>query len=333
MSDIAKRAKVSMSTVSRALSDSPLIPEEHRRAIQKIAADAGYVINQSARSLRIRKTQTISVVFPLSHDVGQLISDPFFIEMFARLADEIIARGYQILLCRVTETSTGWLDRITQSQRQDGVIMIGQSDQHDVLNAAVANYPNLVVWGGQLANQSYCTVGTDNIEGARLGVSHLIALGRRRIAFLGLYELPEIAQRLTGYKRALEEAGIAFEEQLIVQTPFASAGAFAAAQDLIASKVSFDAIFAASDTIALASMRALQGAGLRVSEDVSVVGFDDIGLAQLSDPPLSSVRQNLAGGATALVDLLFRRMGGEKTSSVSMAPSLVVRRSCGAGVV
>jgi DNA-binding LacI/PurR family transcriptional regulator len=329
MSDIARLAEVSMSTVSRALADSPLIPEDRRREIQKIAADAGYVINQSARSLRMRKTQTIGVVFPLGHDVGQLISDPFFIEMFGRLADEITQRGYQVLLCRVTETSLGWLDRIIHSQRQDGLIIVGQSDQHNALNQAAAGYGPLVVWGGHLPSQTYCSVGTDNIGGARRAVDHLIGLGRKRIAFFGMPELPEIGLRFEGYQRALRASGIDHDPNLVVPAHFSFETAYEAARELIESDTQFDAIFAASDTIALAAIQALVTAGIEVPQDVSVVGFDDIAIAAQFVPPLTSVKQDLAKGARTIVDLLFRRMAGEEAPSATLAPQLIVRKSCG----
>jgi DNA-binding LacI/PurR family transcriptional regulator len=330
MSDVARLANVSMSTVSRALADSPLIPEDRRREIQRIATDAGYVINQSARSLRMRKTQTIGVVFPLGHDVGQLISDPFFIEMFGRLADEITTRGYQVLLYRVTDTSKGWLDRIIQSQRQDGLVIVGQSDQHEVLNQTSLSYSPLVVWGGHLPDQVYCSVGTDNVGGARLAVEHLIGLDRRRIAFLGVPELPEIGLRYEGYQRALRAANLPIDPALTVPAQFTFETAYEAARELIESGTKFDAIFAAFDVIALAAIQALTAAGISIPRDVSVVGFDDINIAAQSMPPLTSVQQDLARGARTIVDLLFKRMAGDDAPSATLSPKLIVRKSCGA---
>lgn len=328
MADIARLAKVSMSTVSRALAENPLIPKEKRLEIQKIAHDAGYVINQSARSLRMRRTQTIAVVFPLGHDKGQLVSDPFFIEMFARLADEITMRDFQVLLCRIVETSDGWLEKVINSQRQDGVILIGQSDQNDVIGKAAASYQQLVVWGGDAPDQGYCSVGTDNVTGGRRAVEHLLGIGRRRIAFLGMPKLPEIGQRQEGYFQALRSAGIVIDPELCVPTPFSFETAYKDAIKFVKSGVPFDAVFASSDVIALATIKALTDCNLRVPDDVSVVGFDDIAIAVQSTPPLTTVRQDLALGARTLVDLLFKRIGGEDTVSVTLKPRLVVRKSC-----
>ncbi len=329
MADVARLANVSMSTVSRALADNPLIPKQKRLEIQKIATDAGYVINQSARALRLRKTQTVAVVFPLGHDRGQLISDPFFIEMFGRLADEITMRDYQVLLCRVVDTSKGWLDKLIQSQRQDGIIVVGQSDQHDVLNQVAGYYDPMVVWGGHLPGQTYCSVGTDNIKGAQRAVEHLLSLGRRRIAFLGMPDLPEVGLRHQGYLRALQTVGIQPDPALVVPAQFSFETAFEATRELIGRGIKFDAVFAASDTIAIAAIQALTSAGMKIPEDVSVVGFDDIAMAAQAAPPLTSVQQDLAGGARAIVDLLFKRIAGEEALSATLSPKLVVRKSCG----
>jgi DNA-binding LacI/PurR family transcriptional regulator len=328
MADIARLAKVSMSTVSRALAENPLIPKEKRLEIQKIARDAGYVINQSARSLRMRKTQTIAVVFPLGHDVGQLISDPFFIEMFGRLADEITKRDYQVLLCRVTDTSEGWLEKILHSQRQDGVVLIGQSDQNDAINKAASIYNQMVVWGNELPDQTYCSVGTDNAAGARYAVERLLALGRQRIAFLGMAQLPEIAMRQQGYFQALTAAGLTVDPKLSVPAHFSEQTAYDDALKLVKSGVAFDAIFAASDVIALAAIKALTDSNISIPKDVSVVGFDDIPLASQSKPTLTTIRQDLGQGAQVIVDLLFKKIAGEATRSVSLEPSLIVRQSC-----
>ncbi|MBO9547318.1 MAG: LacI family DNA-binding transcriptional regulator [Caulobacter sp.] len=327
MADIARMAGVSISTVSRALAGNPLIPKTLRDQIVEIAQTHGYVVNQSARSLRLRKTDTIGVVIPLAHETGQLISDPFFLEMLGRLADEITRRNYSVLLNKVIVTEAGWLDRIIQSHRADGLVLIGQSTQHDALNAVADSYKPMVVWGAQLPGQRYCAVGSDNVEGGRLAVAHLAAGGRKRIAFFGAIDAPEAAQRFDGYKQGLAEAGLPFDPALVVPTPYTMEEAQEAATALLATGVPFDGIFAFSDVVALAAVGALHEAGKTVPGDVGVVGFDDIVLARHSNPPLTTVRQDLAFGARAMVDLLFRRMAGEDARSTLAPVELVVRGS------
>lgn len=327
MADIARMAGVSISTVSRALAGNPLIPKALRDQIVEIAQTHGYVVNQSARSLRLRKTDTIGVIIPLAHEAGQLISDPFFLEMVGRLADEITRRNYSVLLNKVIVTEVGWLDRIIQSHRADGLLLIGQSTQHAALNTVADTYKPMVVWGAQLPGQRYCAVGSDNVEGGRLAVAHLVAAGRRRIAFLGATDAPEAAQRFEGYKQGLAQAGIAFDPALVVPIPYTMDEAQQTVAAFLATGVAFDAAFAFSDVIALAAIGALGAAGRTVPGDVAVVGFDDIVMARHSAPPLTTVRQDLAFGARAMVDLLFRRMAGEDAASTLSPVDLVVRGS------
>ncbi|MFY8092238.1 MAG: LacI family DNA-binding transcriptional regulator [Niveispirillum sp.] len=330
MSDIARMAGVSVSTVSRALAGSSLVPEAKREEILAVARDHGYVINEQARNLRLKKTRTIGVVIPLGHEVGQLISDPFFIELLGRLADEITARDYNVLLTKVAKPGPGWLDRLIQSRKADGLIVIGQSDQHEALNAVARDYLPLVVWGAHLPAQVYCSVGSDNIGGARVAVEHLIRQGRRRIAFLGVPNLPEVGLRFEGYRRALSAAGIAEDAALTAPAHFTVDTAYDTVRGLIEAGTRFDAIFAVSDVIAIAAIKALVAAGLRVPDDVAVVGFDDITIAAYVNPPLTTVRQDLARGAKVMIDLLFRRMEEEDTPSATMPAELVIRKSCGA---
>jgi DNA-binding LacI/PurR family transcriptional regulator len=327
MADIARMAGVSTATVSRALAGNPIIPQALRERISAIASAQGYVINQQARGLRLQRTQTIGVVIPLGHESGQLITDPFFQEMVGRLADEITLRGFEVLLSKVAAPTPGWLDRMVQSHRSDGLLVIGQSDQHDALNAVADLYRPLVVWGGSLPDQRYRTVGVDNVAGARLAVEHLIGLGRRRIAFLGMPDAPEVGLRRQGYLAALAQAGLPVVPELSAPAHFTIDTAYQGVVDLIQSGVAFDAVFAASDVIALGAVRALSAAGRRVPADVSVVGFDDVAVARHSLPALTTIRQDLERGAREMVDLLFRRIDGEVASSVVMVPELIIRQT------
>lgn len=325
MADIARMAGVSISTVSRALAGNTSIPQALREQIVEIARANGYVVNQSARSLRLRRTDTIGVVIPLGHEAGQMISDPFFLEMVGRLADEITLRDYVVLLTKVASPQPGWLDRIIQSQRADGLLIVGQSNQHEALNIAASAYRPIVVWGGQLPEQAYCIVGGDNLGGGRQAVEHLVRIGRRRIAFLGVADAPEALLRQEGYLAGLAEAGLPVVAELIVPASSTADTAHEAARRLMTAGVAFDAIFAVSDVIALAAIRTLTAAGLRVPEDVAVIGYDDIALARQSAPALTTIRQDLQEGARQMVDLLFRRIAGEDTPSAILPAELVIR--------
>lgn len=327
MTDIARIAGVSTSTVSRALAESPLIPVATRRQIQKIAAQHGYVINQAGQRLRSNRTRTIGVTIPLGHEADQLISDPFFLHLLGHLADEVSARDYDILLSRIPSPRPGWLTRHVQSQKADGYIVVGQSDQHEELNEAARTFLPLVVWGAHLPEQAYCSVGSDNVGGGRAATDALIQAGRKRIVFLGAAPLPEVQMRLKGYETALQRAGLPVDPELILQAHFTGDTALAAVQDLLARGVRFDAIFAASDLIAMSALKALQAGGVSVPDQVSVVGFDDLEIADHAHPRLTSVRQDLKRGAATLVEFLFRRMAGEETPSATLPIQLIERNS------
>ena len=327
MADLARMAGVSVSTVSRALADSPLLPLETRTHIRRLAAEQGFVIDQGARRLRLRRTETVAIVIPLGHEQGQPISDPFFLELVGHLADEITARGYDILLTRAPAPRPGWLAQLIQSARADGILVIGQSDQHAALNAAAESFLPLVVWGAVQPGQTYCSVGVDNFAAGRRAAEHLLAQGRTRIAFLGASQLPELKARMDGCRAALEDAGLPLPPELTVKTHLLETSVAAPVHALLRAKTPFDAVFAATDVIAAAAMRELQLAGMRVPQDVAVCGFDDVALAAHTNPPLTTIRQDLALGARALVDLLFRRLAGEPAPSVVMDAELIVRAS------
>jgi DNA-binding LacI/PurR family transcriptional regulator len=185
----------------------------------------------------------------------------------------------------------------------------------------------MVVWAAPQPDQRYCAVGGDNVEGGRLAVAHLAGLGRRRIVFLGATDTPETLQRFQGYQKGLGEAGLAPDPALVVPAPHAAEAAYAAMAAFLARDIAFDAVFARSDLIALAAVRALTEAGRSVPRDVAVVGFDDSVLARHGLLPLTSVRKDLEVGARTMIDLLFRRMAGEDAPGARAPVELVVRDS------
>ena len=329
MADIARLAGVSESTVSRALAGSALVAREKREAIVKLARERGYVVNSAARSLRLQRTDTITVVIPLGHEAGQPLTDPFFVEMLGYLADEITRRGYGVYLQKIVPPMDDWLPRLIAAHRSDGVIIIGQSTEHELIADVAAGYAPLVVWGGHAEAPAYCTVGTDNVAGARLAVEHLIRLGRRRIVFCGDTAPPEIRLRHEGYQLALKSARGGPEPLPVVPAHLTPDAAYEAMRAFLGARPRFDAVFAASDVIAISAIRALTAAGLRVPHDVAVVGYDDITLARHTNPTLTTVRQDLKRGAEAMVDLMVRRIGGEDAPSATMPAELIVRESCG----
>lgn len=327
ITDLARLAGVSPGTVSRALADSKLIAEKTRKRIQALAREHDFRPNVMARNLRIKRAGAIGVLIPLGHETGQHISDPFFMTMLGHLADALTERGYDLLLSRVIPTNPDWLNSIVDSGRVDGVILIGQSDQLQIIDQVAQRYTPLVAWGANLAGQVHCSVGSDNRKGGILATRHLIERGCTEFAFLGDPVAPEIAERLEGCRSALADAGMA-DRLAILQAHLTAETAHSAISAWLDETKSVpNGIFAASDVIAMSALRALAEHNIAVPGTVHVVGYDDLPFANQTVPTLTTIRQDLAAGATYLVDLLFRRIAGERTSSVVMSPELVVRMS------
>ena len=325
--ELAKIADVSPGTVSRALSDTGLISQKTRDRIKALAREHNFQPNIMARNLRIQRTGAIGVVIPLGHEAGQHISDPFFITMLGLLADALIGKGYDLVLSRVAPTDEDWLDRVVNSGRVDGTIVIGQSDQVAVLDKVASRYRPLVVWGGHSAGQVHCSVGSDNRLGGELAASHLIERGCKRLAFFGDPSALESELRLQGCRDAMDAAGLK-GDITVFPTHLTAEAAHPDITEFLASAADRPlGILAASDVIAMTTLRVLAELGLTVPHDVKVIGYDGLELTEHTIPRLSTVRQDFTAGANHLVDMLFRRIAGEDTESVIMQPQLVVRNS------
>ncbi len=325
--ELARIAGVSPGTVSRALSGTGMISQKTRDRIRDLAKEHDFRPNVMARNLRIQRTGAIGVVIPLGHEATQHLSDPFFITMLGLLADALTERGYDLVLSRVVPTSDDWLDQIVDTGRVDGVIMIGQSDQSDVISRVALRYPPIVAWGGHDEGQTYCSVGTDNRIGGEIATAHLIDRGCRDITFFGDPRALEIMQRLEGCKAAMHKAGLDHGPTIVPVHLTAELAQPAIAEFFDSTPKLPQGIFAVSDLIALTTLRVMAERGLNAPADIKVIGFDDLPLAAHSTPPISTIRQDLQAGAAMLVDLLFRRIAGEETESVEMTPELVIRAS------
>ena len=328
MADIARLAGVSTSTVSRALSKNPLVHESTRQRIEELAASLNYSINVGAQSLRLKDNRTVALVVPYGRDGRQSLSDPFFLAMLGSIANALTDHGMQMLLSRVDEDQLDSVSQIFASNRAVGVIIVGQWHNHQLLNQlAVRNLP-VVVWGAQLPNQLYKSVGGDNLSGGLQATRHLLETGRRRIAFFGDIALPEVAQRHEGYLQAHTDAGIRPLPALTVSMPFVASQAQSRVGEFLDKKpVKFDAIFAASDVLAMTAISALIKRAKRVPEDVAVVGYDDIELAAHLHPSLTTVRQSVELAGEALVSTLMKLLAGQAVTSVNLPTLLQVRAS------
>ncbi len=327
MADIARLAGVSVSTVSRALNGSPLVNDETRGRVAQLARSLNYSINLSAQNLRLRKNQTVAVVVPYDAQSRQHISDPFFLSIVGSIADALTDRGYDMLLSRVDAEQLDSAAALYDGGKAIGIVIIGQWRHHDQLNALAARKVPVVVWGGQLPQQLYCSVGGDNVDGGLQATQHLLRLGRRRIVFVGDAQLPEVQLRREGYLRALRAAGIEPDAKLELPVPFEVIAARAALDRLCAGRVRFDAVMACSDLLALQAVQAVRAVGRRVPDNVAVVGYDDMPVAAWGDPPLTTVHQPVAQAGIEIVDALLTLLRGERAPPRTLPVHLVLRDS------
>ncbi len=327
MADVARLAGVSVSTVSRALNGSPLINLETRQRIADLARSLNYSINLGAQNLRLQKNQTIAVVVPYDAQSRQHISDPFFLSIVGSIADALTDRGYDMLLSRVDAERLDSAAQLFDSGKAIGLVIIGQWRHHDQLNQLASRKVPLVVWGGQLPQQLYCSVGGDNQLGGRLATEHLLERGCRRIVFMGDPQLPEVHLRREGYLQALKAAGVSHDPKLELKVPFEIIAARAAMDRLCASRLRFDGVLACSDLLALQAVQALRAQGREVPGDTCVVGYDDMPLAAYCDPPLTTVHQPVALAGAEIVDAMLALLRGEGSGPRTLPVHLVVRDS------
>jgi DNA-binding LacI/PurR family transcriptional regulator len=326
MADIARLAGVSTSTVSRALSHSPLVNQETRDRILDLARSLNYTINIGAQNLRLQQNRTVAVVIPIDQSSRQQLSDPFFLSMLGSLADALSEQGFDTLVSRVDADQVDAAAAPFDGGRAIGVFQIGQG-HHDELNKMAARGVPFVVWGAQLPQQLYTTVGGDNVTGGRLATERLLAQGRRRIAFFGDTSLPEVEQRYRGYVQALAAHGLSPDPQLHVASSFLPESGGQAVAELARRGVAYDGLFASSDLLAMKSIHALREQGKAVPADVAVVGYDDIELSSYFHPPLTTVAQPRDVAARALVDALLVLVDGRGAPSVQLPTELIVRAS------
>lgn len=326
MTDVARLAGVSVATVSRALANSPLIKQATRDRVREIAQSLNYAINYGAQNLRTQSNRTVGLVVPLDRQTRQHLTDPFFLSLVGAIADELTELKFDVLLSRVDADHLDECVHLIDSGRAVGVILIGQWHRHEQINRlALRNVP-IVVWGAQLEGQSYCTVGSDNEDGGRQATEHLLAQGCKRILFLGDPALPEVERRLRGYESALARQGIAVDDRLILDVPFATDLARSRIERRIA-RGGFDGVFACSDLLGISAVNALQQAGFAVPADIPVVGFDDVDMARHLHPALTTIRQPILEASRHMVAALQSIAAGAAVAPIQLKAELIVRET------
>ncbi|MEM7723428.1 MAG: LacI family DNA-binding transcriptional regulator [Pseudomonadota bacterium] len=329
LEDLAKKAGVSISTVSRALNDSPAVNRRTKQAIWKLAREHDYPFRKYMPAGPIGADSTIAIVVPIPQARESHLYDPFFFELLSGIGDAARDRGCDVLISHMAPRSYDDLAFAMETSRADGVIFIGQSGLHVEFNQLVTSDGRFVVWGAELPEQGYCSVGSDNPQGGRRATAHLARLGRRKILFLGDVEAPEALQRYRGYQAALAQHDIDLGPDYTVPAHFEVESAEAATAGVIEAGIDFDGVVAASDLIALGAIRSIERAGRSVPGDVSVVGYDNVPFSRYASPSLTTVSQDTSKAGRVLVSKLLDSRG-QASRSERTPTELIVRESCGA---
>ena len=329
--DIAEIAGVSQATVSRALRNAPLVREETRERIQEIAKELNYFVNRNAAGLRTHQSNTIALLLFDETGGEDAEINPFFLSMLGFITRAAARVGYDVLVS-LQQLHDDWHVEYQASQRADGLILLGYRSYKEKLSALAKANTRFMIWGPNIDIQPGHSLGCDNVSGGLHATRHLIELGRRRIAFLGntTWRCPEFAARHSGYLEALDAAGLENDPELKVDADNLEDLGVRAIETLLETGKEFDAVFAVTDVIAIGAIKALQQAGRRVPDDVSVVGFDDMPLAAHVTPALTTVRQDVRLASEGLVKGIVDLIEGRQVKSTLMAPELVIRDSCGA---
>ena len=319
---VARAAGVSPSTVSRILNGTAVVAKENRDAVDAAIDSLGFVPNPVARGLAGGRTLSIGVL-------TQSIDSPFYGGALGGIEDTLTAAGYSPLF-----VSGHWSAahearsiEVLRSRRVDGIIVLTGRLSDAALTALATSLP-VVVTGRKLKAPGLFSLSFDNFEGGRLATHHLLQLGHRRIAFItGDTRHPDAKERLRGYRAALEAAGVAHDAALVLPGDYTEQSGQVAVERLLDSGAPFSAIFAANDQMAFGAALGLHRRRLRVPQDVSLVGFDDVAGALFSIPPLSTVHHPVVELGQIAARAMLALLAGETPALALPAPRFIVRES------
>lgn len=319
---VAEAAGVSPSTVSRVLNGTAVVSTDKREAIDTAIADLGFVPNPVARGLAGGRTLSVGVI-------TQSLDSPFYGVALRGIEEELKAAGYSALFVSGhwdAKEEARCID-ILRARRVDGLIVLTGRLSDTVLKNCAKHMP-VVVTGRNLKAANLYALNFDNFEGAKLATAELIAKGHKRIAFItGNLDQPDAVERQNGYLAALKEGKVNFDSKLVIPGRYDEISGMEAAKQLLTKGVKFSAIFAANDQMAVGAMLTLHQHGLRIPQDVAVIGFDDLHVCAHTFPPLSSVHQPAQEMGQLAAQAMLKLLNGVKPVIAMPEPKLMLRQS------
>ncbi len=322
--EVASAAGVSRSTVSRVVNGSTAVSPEALESVKRAIEELSYVPNRAARSLASRQTHAIALIVP--EDTTRFFGDPFFAAIVAGITGALRGSDYLLNLLIASDDPGDKMTSFVRNGGVDGALIVSHHTSDAFIDRVADAVP--VVWGGRPVRirEGDYVVDVDNVAGSRAATRHLIETGRTRIATIsGPITMVSSVDRVQGFRGALADAGLSpFAEEAGDYSE--ASGADAARRILAAGRP--DAIFVASDLMARGALTALRAAGIRVPEDVALVGFDDSSVALSTDPPLTTMRQPMYAQGEAMAGVLLSRLAGRDPAHTTILPTeLVVRAS------
>ena len=325
--DVADLAGVSVTTVSHALNQTRYVNHELVRRVQNAIKSLGYRPNALARGLRRKETRIFGVVMPDN-------SNPYFAELARSIEDACFEKGYSVILCNSDENPVkeqAYLSLLVEKQ-VDGIVFVASENDCSALRIVRDRDIPVVVLDRELKDVPYDSIVVDNRQGGRQATSHLIAGGHRRIGCIcGPQHLTSAKERLQGYRDAISDARLPHDPRLIHAGNFHIGTGYTAMEKLLGLSDPITAVFASNDLMAIGALRAIAALTLRVPDDISIVGFDDVSFAMYTEPPLTTITQPLGEIGKLATELLLGRVSGDHRGPrrYCLATGLVVRASCG----
>lgn len=330
MRDVARRAGVSVSTVSHVVNKSRAVSSEARVQVEQAMADLGYRPNALARSLRRQKTHSLGMIVPDN-------ANPFFAEIARGIEDYGFDRGYSIILCNSDgnlQKQAAYVELLVE-RRVAGILFVAAGVSTELVHDLQRQRVPLVVIDREVPGVAVDTVQTNHYQGGQLATEHLLALGHRRIACIAAgSDLSPSAERVTGYRDTLAAHNLPYDPDLVVLGDFQFESGYRAAAQLLARPQPPTAVFACNDLMAVGCVSAATVLGLRVPNDLAVVGFDDIRLASFTNPPLTTIHQPKREIGRLAMEMLLARINEPDAPprSVRLETRLVVRQSSGRAI-